>query len=326
MIAPVSVVIPCYNYGRFLGEAIESVLAQTLQPAEIVVVDDGSTDNTSEVAAKYGTAVRYVRQDNRGLPAARNLGIRETVSPWLMFLDADDILLPDALRILTESVSAFLEVDVMFGDASKFSSEGIVLSGYVASKGILDDVEQEIQPNLFLLETKRFWLRVLRGSPIPHCSAIVKRTAIEQAGWYDESLCTGEDRDLWLRIARFGRYSWCSTEVARIRLHRDQLTDPRRANERFVNTHATFKKLWLERGYSFRQRKAIRKAWADLLWNWGYYWFSQGDIQISRAKFREGLSINRNSVKNLAYYAATWIPGPCIRLIRAAKARMSSDQ
>jgi glycosyl transferase family 2 len=93
----VSVVIPCYNQARFLGDAIESVLAQTYPHFEIVVVDDGSTDNTSEVASRY-PRVRCIRQENRGLAGARNTGIRQSNGGYLVFLDADDRLLPEALE------------------------------------------------------------------------------------------------------------------------------------------------------------------------------------------------------------------------------------
>src|ERR687898_3616338 len=93
----VSVVIPCYNQARFLGEAIESVLAQSYPHFEVIVVDDGSTDNTSEVAASYA-GVRYIRQENQGLAGARNAGIRRSRGSYLVFLDADDRLLADALE------------------------------------------------------------------------------------------------------------------------------------------------------------------------------------------------------------------------------------
>src|SRR3712207_4601210 len=94
----VSIVIPCYNQAHFLGEAIESVLAQTYPHFEVVVVDDGSTDNTEAVAARY-PGVRCIRQENQGLAAARNTGIRRSNGSYLVFLDADDRLLPNALEV-----------------------------------------------------------------------------------------------------------------------------------------------------------------------------------------------------------------------------------
>jgi glycosyltransferase involved in cell wall biosynthesis len=98
----VSVVIPCYNQARFLGEAIESVLSQSYRAFEVVVVDDGSTDNTSEVVARYAGAdagVRLIRQENRGLAGARNRGLAEAEGEYVVFLDSDDRLLPDALQV-----------------------------------------------------------------------------------------------------------------------------------------------------------------------------------------------------------------------------------
>src|SRR6266446_9539630 len=94
----VSVVIPCYNQAHFLGEAIDSALAQTYPHLEIVVVDDGSTDNIAAVVARY-PGVRYFRQENQGLAAARNTGLRHSVGERLVFLDADDRLMPGAIEV-----------------------------------------------------------------------------------------------------------------------------------------------------------------------------------------------------------------------------------
>src|SRR5215210_7179893 len=92
----VSVVIPCFNQGHFLGEALESVLSQTRPPDHVVVVDDGSVDNTAVVVGRFPT-VHYIRQPNGGLARARNTGLRHTRGEYLVFLDADDRLWPDAV-------------------------------------------------------------------------------------------------------------------------------------------------------------------------------------------------------------------------------------
>src|SRR3712207_5573157 len=110
----VSVVIPCYKQAHFLGEAIESVLAQSYPHFEVVVVDDGSTDNTSEVAARY-PGVRCVRQDNQGLAAARNSGLAHSKGEYLLFLDADDRLLPHALEVGVERLEAHPECAFVSG-------------------------------------------------------------------------------------------------------------------------------------------------------------------------------------------------------------------
>ncbi|MSR57624.1 MAG: glycosyltransferase [Planctomycetaceae bacterium] len=119
----VAIVIISHNYGRFLAEAIESVLAQTYQPAEVLVVDDASEDETAQVAACYAErGVRYIRIENRAVTLARLAGFQETTSPIVLFLDADDVLCPD---YLSRGVPLFADqrVGIVYSDCEKFGSE-----------------------------------------------------------------------------------------------------------------------------------------------------------------------------------------------------------
>ena len=119
----VSVVIPCYNGGRFLREAIESVLRQTWPASELVVVNDGSTDDTGAIARSY-EQVRCIEQRNMGAPAARNTGIRSTTSEFLVFLDADDRLQPHALAAGVEALQANPEWAFVSGEVRVISEDG----------------------------------------------------------------------------------------------------------------------------------------------------------------------------------------------------------
>src|ERR671910_2125032 len=123
----VSVVIPCYNQAHFLGEAIESVLSQTYPHFEVVVVDDGSPDNTQEVASRY-PGVRYIRQENQGLAGARNAGIRRSNGSYLVFLDADDRLLADALEAGLASLKEHPECSFVFGCCQHIATDGSPLA------------------------------------------------------------------------------------------------------------------------------------------------------------------------------------------------------
>ena len=101
----VSVIIPTYNYGKYIEKAVDSVLTQTYRDQEIIVVDDGSTDNTREIIeARYKDKVRYFYQENRGAPAARNFGLRKAEGEFVTFLDADDWLMPNSLAVYEEVV------------------------------------------------------------------------------------------------------------------------------------------------------------------------------------------------------------------------------
>lgn len=119
----VSVVIPCYRQAHFLPEAIESVLRQSYPRREIIVVDDGSPDETAEVAARY-PGVRCVRQPNRGLAAARNRGLAEARGEFVVFLDADDRLLPDALQVGVEAFAAHPECAFVYGRLQPIGPDG----------------------------------------------------------------------------------------------------------------------------------------------------------------------------------------------------------
>jgi len=118
----VSVIIPVFNGERYLGEAIESVIAQTLRPIEIIVVDDGSPDNSQEVACHYGEFVKYFHQTNQGTATARNYGINLARGSFLAFLDQDDLWLADKLYRQMQVFTSFPEQDIVFGHVKQFHS------------------------------------------------------------------------------------------------------------------------------------------------------------------------------------------------------------
>jgi glycosyltransferase involved in cell wall biosynthesis len=204
-----SVVIPVYNLARFVGEAIESVLAQTLPPeqVEIIVVDDGSTDGSSEIVQKFVPRVRHLRQENRGLCAARNAGIAVARAPFLSFLDADDRFLPEKLAAQLAVFDARPDV-------------GLVYTGF----RYVDDAGAPLpQIGWTRLEGDLFATLVLGNLIHPHV-ALVRREAVERAGGFDERLSPAGDWDLWLRISRPGlRWACVDRVLAEYRVRHDAM-------------------------------------------------------------------------------------------------------
>lgn len=191
----ITVIIPAYNLATYLPEAIESALGQSLarERLDVLVIDDGSTDDTPSVIRRYLPRVRYVRQDNRGLPAARNRGIAESDAPYLTFLDADDRLLPDKLEHEVERLEHDASVAVAYSGWHYIDAAGRRLPQQGWSR-----VEGDVLPRLLL------------GNIVhPHAPS-VRRSAIVAAGGFDESLTSVEDWDLWIRISLAGA-RWAAT-------------------------------------------------------------------------------------------------------------------
>jgi len=181
----VSVVIPCFNQAHYLGEAIESVLAQTHPDLELTVVDDGSSDNTCEVAARY-PGVRCIRQPNKGVAAARNAGLARSSGAFAVFLDADDRLLPDAIEVGLASLAEHPEAAFAAGMPRDIGADGTVIR--VGGQPVIAHDHY-----LNLLEDCFIW----SGS-----SMVYRRSAIQAVGGFSETLTAADDYDLYLKLAR----------------------------------------------------------------------------------------------------------------------------
>jgi glycosyltransferase involved in cell wall biosynthesis len=180
----VTVAIACYNHGRFLADAINSVLAQTSQADEIVVVDDGSTDETEAIAKSY-PAVGYIWQANRGLSGARNTGLRHAKSDYILFLDADDLLLPNAIADSHACLDANPSAVFVSGGHQTIDVQGTVLKQFPAR---LD---------------RSGHAGLLAGNHIAmHATVLYRRQLLLDAGGFDESLRACEDYDVYLRLSR----------------------------------------------------------------------------------------------------------------------------
>ena len=210
--AQVAVVIPCHNAAEWLAETLDSVAQQTLAPAEVVVVDDGSTDASAEVARQRG--VRCVQQDCGGPAAARNRGIRETSAPWLAFLDADDRFAPEKLAAQVAQLAA--------SGAALSCTDAWVLRG--DERGGRKNQRRTVPASLHLES-------LIAGNPIICSTVVVRRDAVCEVGGFDEDpvLIATEDYDLWLRLAQAGHHlTYLDRPLLDYRMTPGQLSDDRR--------------------------------------------------------------------------------------------------
>jgi hypothetical protein len=187
MIEPrVSVIIPTYNHARYVGQAIESVLGQTYGDIEVIVVDDGSTDDTRMVVQRFGDRVRYVWQENRGLSGARNTGLREASGQVIALLDADDLYEPTFLCRIVMAFEANPNADAVY-------------CGYRfvdASGNPLPQIERRVIP------TQHLYRALLDGNFLVPACMVARKRCYDECGEFDESLRGCEDWDMWLRFAK----------------------------------------------------------------------------------------------------------------------------
>ena len=199
----VSVVIPTYNHALFLREAVDSVLAQTVAPVEIIVVDDGSSDETPAILASYGDRIRVIRQENGGVAVARNTGIVAARGELLAFLDSDDVWLPRKLELQLQLFDRDPDLGLVHSAVEDFDESGalgvsIGLEGWVAAD---------------LLRLDRLVVRA------PGSSVVVPKRVAEEVGGYDRRLPPSEDWDFCYRVALRYRFGCVSEPLVRYRLH-----------------------------------------------------------------------------------------------------------
>lgn len=182
---PVSVVIPTFNSAPLVVEAVGSVLAQTRPADEVVVVDDGSTDDTAARVAAFGDRVKYVRQPNARVAAARNTGLRHATGDVVAFLDADDAWHPQKLDRQLAVLAARPEI-------------GLLATGLTAWPGPFPPLVGDPIPNVAAVPLDR----MLLTNPIATSSVVVRRSVLDRVGPFDTELFGPEDYDLWLRAAQ----------------------------------------------------------------------------------------------------------------------------
>jgi glycosyltransferase involved in cell wall biosynthesis len=202
----ISVIIPTYNYGRFIAEAILSALSQTLPVSEIVVVDDGSTDDTRAIVERVGANVKYVHQPNRGVCAARNLGVRESTGEIIAFLDADDVWGPTKLEKQVSRLNADTEIGLVHCGIREFEDEtNRTLRLFV------EGIEEGAAESLLLFERP---LVNVSGSVI-----ITTRKAFETVGGFDTRMKVSEDWDFCYRVARRFKVAFVAEPLVNYRVH-----------------------------------------------------------------------------------------------------------
>jgi glycosyltransferase involved in cell wall biosynthesis len=222
----VSIIIPAYNAAPWLAETIDSALAQTLPACSIVVVDDGSTDETASIPPRYADAVIFLRQKNAGVCAARNRGASATDADWLLFLDADDRLRPDAVASLCHRASLG-DFGVVYGQ-----SVDLIRSHFGEERG--DCAMEGLAP---AAARAAFWKAPIATPG----AAMIRRRIFDSVGGWNERFNTTADRDLWCRTGAVSEFGFIHQVIVERRIHEENMSaDKNRARRQAVEVQLHF--------------------------------------------------------------------------------------
>jgi glycosyltransferase involved in cell wall biosynthesis len=249
----VTVIIPSFNAAKYVAQAVESALSQQGVPLEVIVIDDGSTDDTLRVLEGFGPRIQVVRQDRAGPYRARNLGAQMAKGSWLALLDADDDWLPGKLAAQLALVDG--ETDLVYTDRLNF--------------GDYDRTTERQSDSVRLWEGDIFE-PLLMGNFITLSSVLMRRTAFENLGGFQTARRGVQDWDMWLRFAASGRkVRLCKDPLTRYRFHGEQMTndlDQRAADRESVLRSA----LESERGRRLPAgtvKRALANVWSLAGWH-----------------------------------------------------------
>lgn len=344
----VSVVIPTYNRSYIVGQAIESILQQTYHPVEIVVIDDGSTDDTRRLVEGFGPPVRYFYQPNSGVSAARNRGLREARGEFVALLDSDDRWMPWKLAVQVQLMRMFPQLGMIWTDMVAVDEEGRMLHPtflrkmYSAHKtvcieevcslaGLLGElcpgVPSELADRPFYCG--EIFSEMMFGNLVHTSTVMLRQTRLAQVGGFDESLIvSGEDYEFHLHTCYYGPVGFLDAASILYRLGaEDQLTAQRYMLHTARNNLATVRK-WLKKGSEriTLSSSAIRRLLAECYWWLGSEKYIAGDSWGGRADHFRSLWLRPWQPHHWANIAYNFLPEYLKRGIRGLSRRRTSEK
>jgi len=325
--AKVSIIIPAYNSANVLGEAIESLNCQNWNDYEIIVVNDGSTDNTQECIQPYieRGQVIYVEQSNQGPGAARNRGFFEANGNYVAFLDADDTLAPSSIGQRVDFLDRYPRTVLVFTDLWRVLAPCKKGEIFFRTCGFLNQFAEAIikeRPPEYVFSGAGYRTNAIRFFPyIKTPTVMVRRSALVQAGPFDTKLRAAEDVDMWLRLSLLGDIGYIDRPLTYWNHYRSGLTlDGAQFHEhcaRFYNTLLSAD--WIESSLISELHRRIAAYW----FFHGYHHFDKGELKQARKSFARSVWHRHGGGKELSYLVLSCLPLWLCNTLRSAKQAMS---
>ncbi|MCB2173664.1 glycosyltransferase [bacterium] len=337
----VSVVIPTYNCALFLERAIRSAIGQSYQHREIIVVDDGSTDDTAAVATRFAEQIIYIRQENRGVAAARNVAVVRARGKYLAFLDADDCWHPHKLAVQVGVLDRFKGVDLVFSDFTIIDENDTVLgrcqvethytvftrngfslrSIFTKHRKLAGDFNRGATRRETEIFLGMVFPALFLGNFVNTSTVVMRRGAFFQAGGFDERRRTQEDYELWLKVAASAAVGYVDDELVDTRKRAGQLTE--------VETHHRINMDVLRvlesrsaNAYEQLDKRDVRKRLAHVRCQVALAKMGIGDRIGARTILKQ--SIRDKTLTPMVLLLCLWnyVPGPISRWLVACRRKL----
>ena len=331
----VSVVVPTYNRAELLKATVRSILDQTLPPFEIIVVDDGSTDNTADVCAEFPPPVRYIRQDNRGVAAARNTALRAARGDWIAFCDSDDLWMPHKLELQLSALDV-TGVSWSITDFLIIGPEGEIetrqTNGFQVAFPVFPEMGRTPEEHfarwldgrgvqglgLKAYTGDAFGMLFLGNVVIPS-TALIARDLVTRVGFFDETLRVAEDTEYFHRVAAMSRVTILMKPLSLYRVGHASLV-AQKSEQLIVNAILSVERAALLRPHlSLREQDALRIGSGMLRSRLAYSRLAALDREAARHALRDSAGKMALSPRSAAIFLMSWLPRAALVALHRVK-------
>ena len=314
-----SVIIPTYNRADLLARCLQSLVAARVQDLEIIVVDDGGSDNSADVVASFPGA-RYLRQENAGPAAARNLGVATSRSRYVAFIDSDDEWTNGGIGRLVAQLDANPDISVIFADTAMGSPE----SGFVSFVGTYGGdafyaLPYQTREGIRVLELRPFLIQLSTRNVMFLGSMLFRRDAFEALEGFDRTLCGAADWDLFMRATAMHHVAFSDGPAVSVYYkHAAAMsTDLDHMEEDFIKA---LESVHLRSALEPEERAHIEERVREHIFGWAYHAYDRGDLKTARRRLRRGSrAVNTNGLREATYLVATFLPPTVVDALRKVR-------
>ena len=323
----VSVVIPCYNCAGKIWRALNSILIQNYPQLEIIIVDDGSDENIADTIDSFNTSfsIIYLKQENKGAAAARNLALRNSSGKYICFLDSDDYLLPNSIDSRVNVLNNHPEIGLVFTDFSKiiqYKGRNVTFRhNDLAETKFLEHLSTHLyapaENNVYLFEKDIFFELIIR-SFIWTGTVMIRREVLSCVGYFSEKLKISEDHDFWLRICAIYPIAFYSICTAVYTMHDKGITkNIPLYYESAISVRSKFLHKCHHLPPEYISRLKIKLA--AYLYSEAYYFYKNANFRKSNNCFLRSAAYNHLNLSTYLYIFLTWFPPKLIFQLRKLK-------